>query len=37
MVYDAQTPRYLWSEAVSTANYLTNRSPTRANLGLSLY
>jgi hypothetical protein len=37
MVFDARTPRYLWSEAVSTANYLTNRSPTRAYLGISPY
>jgi hypothetical protein len=37
MVFEAKTPRYLWSEAVSTANYLTNRSPTRANSGISPY
>jgi hypothetical protein len=35
MVFDARTPRFLWSEAVATANYLTNRSPTRANSGVS--
>jgi hypothetical protein len=37
MVFDARTPRYLWLEAINTANYLTNRSPTRANLGVSPY
>jgi hypothetical protein len=37
MVFDAHTPYYLWSEAINTANYLTNRSPTRANLGVSPY
>lgn len=35
MISKAQTPPFLWTEVVSTANYLTNRSPTRANLGIS--
>jgi transposase InsO family protein len=38
MVADARTPKFLWSEVVATANYLTNRSPTRANpSGISPY
>ena len=31
---DANLPTYLWSEAVATATYLVNRSPTRANSGI---
>jgi hypothetical protein len=37
MFLEAHTPRFLWAEAVNTANYLTNRSPTRANGGVSPY
>lgn len=37
MITDARTPRFLWAEAVDTANFLTNRSSTRANGGSSLY
>jgi transposase InsO family protein len=37
MFLEAHTPRFLWAEAVNTANYLTNRSPTRANSGISPY
>ena len=37
MVADAKTPTFLWAEAIATANYLTNRSPTRANSGLTPY
>ena len=37
MVADARTPAYLWVEATTTANYVTNRSPTRANLGITPY
>ena len=37
MFIEARTPNYLWAEAVNTANYLTNRSPTRANGGVSPY
>ena len=35
MVYEACTPHFLWSKAVNTTNYLTNRSPTRPNLGVT--
>jgi hypothetical protein len=37
MFFEARTPRFLWAEAVNTENYLTNRSPTRANSGVSPY
>ena len=37
MFIEARTPNYLWAEAVNTMNYLTNRSPTRANGGVSPY
>jgi hypothetical protein len=30
MVFDVQTLRFLWSEVVNAANYLTNRSPINA-------
>ena len=33
MSADYDLPTYLWSETVSHANYLVNRSPTRANSG----
>ena len=33
MLSDCHLPTYLWSEAVSHAQYLINRSPTRANHG----
>ena len=35
MVYEACTPHFLWNDVVNTANYLTNRSRTRANLGIT--
>ena len=35
MVANARTLHFLWSEAVNCANYLTNRSPTRANREIS--
>jgi hypothetical protein len=31
---DSKLPNSLWSEAVNTSNYLTNRSPTSANEGI---
>ena len=34
---DTRTPAYLWAEATSTANYVTNRSPTRANSRITPY
>jgi hypothetical protein len=37
MFLEARTPKFLWAEAVNTANYLTNRSPMRANSGISPY
>ena len=37
IVADARTPAYLWAEATATANYVTNRSPTRANSGITPY
>ena len=37
MFLEARTPNFLWAEAVNTANYLTNRSSTRANSGVSPY
>lgn len=33
MVADARTPKFLWSEVVAAANYLTNKSPTPSNAG----
>lgn len=30
MLLERDTPKFLWGEAVLTANYLTNRSPTSA-------
>jgi hypothetical protein len=35
MVVEARLPRYLWTEAVNTANYIVNLSPTSANLGMT--
>jgi hypothetical protein len=37
MVSDARTPPILWTEATATANYVTNRSPTRASSGITPY
>ena len=37
MVADAKTPTFLWTEAIATANYLTNCSPTRTKSGLTPY
>ena len=36
MSNDCNLPIYLWTEAISHAQYLVNRSPTRANSGLTL-
>lgn len=33
MAFASNTPSYLWTEAVATANYLINRTATRANHG----
>lgn len=35
LVDDTNLPGYLWTEAVATANYLVNRSPTRSNFGVT--
>ena len=35
MSSDCNLPVYLWTEAISHAQYLINRSPTRANSGLT--
>ena len=37
MFLEAHTPQFLWAEAVGTANYVTNRSPTCANIGVLPY
>ena len=37
MVADARTLACLWAEATAIANYVTNRSPTRANSGITPY
>lgn len=37
MAFDSQSPSHLWTEAVSTANYLINRTATRANGGDTPY
>jgi hypothetical protein len=37
MVFDAQTLRFLWANVVNIANYITNRSPTRANNWMTMY
>ena len=36
MSSDCNLPVYLWTEAISHAQYLINRSPTRANSGMTL-
>ena len=36
MAVEAHLPSYLWTEAVNTANYIVNLSPTSANLGVTL-
>ncbi|KAL3686253.1 hypothetical protein R1sor_004275 [Riccia sorocarpa] len=35
MAIENGIPTFLWAETLATANYLVNRSPTRANLGLT--
>lgn len=37
MAFDSHLPAHLWAEAVSTANYLINRTATRANGGDTPY
>lgn len=37
MAYESNVPAHLWTEAVSTANYLINRTSTRANGGDTPY
>ncbi len=37
MLLDAKLPKSYWAEAVSTATYLKNRSPTRAAQGKTPY
>jgi hypothetical protein len=36
MAMESDCPAYLWREVVNTTTYLTNRSPTHSNGGLSL-
>lgn len=35
MISGSKLSRYLWSEAINTANYIVNRSPTTANKGIT--
>jgi hypothetical protein len=35
MTVDSHCPAFLWTEAINTANYLVNLSPTRANQGIT--
>jgi hypothetical protein len=35
LCHECNLPTFLWTEAVATANYLVNRSPTRANGGMT--
>jgi hypothetical protein len=35
MASACRLPSFLWSEAIFTSNYLVNRSPTRANSGMT--
>ena len=37
MAFESKIPAYLWSEAVATANYLVNRTPTQGNAGMTPY
>lgn len=36
MMFDAELPKYYWNEAISTADYLVNRSPTKGFKKLTL-
>lgn len=37
LLFGGSIPTYLWSELVATANYLINRAPPRANIGVTPY
>jgi hypothetical protein len=36
MVLGCNLPKFLWTKTVNATNYLVNRSPTKANFGVSL-